>query len=459
MRVAVIGTGYVGLVTGTCLAEHGHRVICVDKVPEKIEALQRGVVPIYEPGLNELIDRNVKAGRLSFTLDTAAAIAAFEIIFIAVGTPPGPEGGADLSSVREAALAIGQAMRGYRVVVNKSTVPVGAADMVAGILAEQTPFPFDVVSNPEFLREGAAVEDCMHPDRIVIGTRSQRAAAVMKDLYRTFDAPIVLTDPRSAEMIKYAANAFLAVKISFINEVAGLCERLGADVQQVSHGIGLDPRIGQGFLKAGIGYGGSCFPKDTRALVHMAHRADYRLPVMQAAMEVNRNQRTALVERLRSALGGLEGKVVGVLGLTFKPNTDDVREAPALDLVRLIAQKGGVVQAYDPKGIENAKRVWAAMEGASTGSPATCCARAEDVAEGADALILATEWPEFATLAWDEMCRVMRQPYLFDGRNFLDPEYMRRIGFKYTGVGRGVPDIPAEAGALPDAEVAATEGE
>lgn len=447
MRVSVIGTGYVGLVTGTCLAEHGHRVICVDQVAEKIETLARGEVPIYEPGLKELIDRNVATRRLNFSRDAAAAVAASEIIFIAVGTPPGRDGDADLSNVKEAALTIGKAMRGYRVVVNKSTVPVGTVDLVAGILAEQTPYPFDVVSNPEFLREGAAVEDCLHPDRIVIGVRSERAAAMMRELYRTFDSPLVITHPRTAEMIKYAANAFLAVKISFINEIAGLCERLGADVQQVAHGIGLDRRIGSAFLKAGIGYGGSCFPKDTRALTHMAGRVDYRLPIVEAAMEVNRRQRNALIERLNIALGGMEGKVIGLLGLAFKPNTDDVREAPALDLIQLVTDRGGRVRAFDPKALENARRAYASrLDFPSDEGGVMWCSTVEEVAEEADALILATEWPEFATLDWKELYRKMRRPYLFDGRNFLDPYEMRRIGFTYVGVGRGISDIPTDDG-------------
>ncbi len=443
MKIAVIGTGYVGLVTGTCLAERGHRVVCVDKSPEKIEILNRGEVPIYEPGLKELIERNVAAGRLRFATDTALAAAESEVIFIAVGTPPGPNGEADLSYVREAAQTIGRSMRGYRVIVNKSTVPVGTADLVAGILAGQTHYPFDVVSNPEFLREGAAVEDCLHPDRIVIGTRGERAAGLMKELYRTFDAPVVVTDPRSAEMTKYASNAFLAVKISFINEVAGLCERLGADVHEVARGMGLDPRIGQAFLKAGLGYGGSCFPKDTQALVQMAKRVESRTPIVEAAIEVNCRQRAAVLERIKSALGGLEGKTVGLLGLAFKPHTDDAREAPALDLIRGIVLAGGLVQAYDPKAAENARLALASGGDAPIDSARVVfCQRPDEAAAGADALLLATEWPEFATLAWDEVVGRMRQPYLFDGRNFLNPGEMRRLGFKYTGVGRGVPDVP-----------------
>lgn len=437
MKVAVIGTGYVGLVTGTCLAEHGHHVICVDKVEEKIAALRSGVVPIYEPGLKEMIDRNVEAGRLNFTTDGAAAVGDAEVVFIAVGTPPGANGEADLRFVREAATMIGRAMKGYRVVVNKSTVPVGTTDLVAGILAENTVYPFDVVSNPEFLREGAAVEDCLHPDRIVIGTRSKKAEEIMTKLYSTFDAPIVVVDPRSAEMIKYASNAFLAVKISFINEIAGLCDLVGADVLEVSRGMGFDPRIGQAFLRAGIGYGGSCFPKDTQALLHVAKRVDYRLPILEAAVQVNLRQRRLLAQQAEQLLGGLGGKTIGVLGLAFKPNTDDVREAPALELIRYILEKGGAVRAYDPKAIENAKRALTEAGFDLNETPIEFCTDAASVGKDADAIILATEWPEFARIPWPDVLAEMRQPYLFDGRNLLDAAMMKEIGFHYRGIGRG----------------------
>lgn len=437
MKVAVIGTGYVGLVTGTCLAEHGHHVICVDKVEEKIAALRSGVVPIYEPGLKEMIDRNVGAGRLRFTTDGSAAVGEAEVVFIAVGTPPGANGEADLRYVREAAAMIGRAMKGYRVIVNKSTVPVGTTDLVAGIIAENTAYPFDVVSNPEFLREGAAVEDCLHPDRIVIGTRSKKAQEIMTKLYSTFDAPIVVVDPRSAEMIKYASNAFLAVKISFINEIAGLCDRVGADVLEVSRGMGFDPRIGQAFLRAGIGYGGSCFPKDTKALLHTANRVDYRLPILEAAMQVNERQRLLLARQAEQMLGGLDGKIIGVLGLAFKPNTDDVREAPALELIRYILERGGAVRAYDPKAIENAKRALVEAGFDVNQTSIEFCSDAVSVGKGADAILLATEWPEFARIPWSEVLETMRRPYFFDGRNLLDAAMMREIGFDYHGIGRG----------------------
>lgn len=437
MKVAVIGTGYVGLVTGTCLAEHGHHVICVDKIEGKIAALRAGEVPIYEPGLKEMIDRNVEAKRLSFTTDGASAVGESEVVFIAVGTPPGENGEADLRFVREAAIMIGRSMKGYRVIVNKSTVPVGTTDLVAGIIAENTPYPFDVVSNPEFLREGAAVDDCMHPDRIVIGTRSDRAKEIMTTLYSTFDAPIVVTDPRSAEMIKYASNAFLAVKISFINEIAGLCDLVGADIAEVSRGMGYDPRIGQAFLKAGIGYGGSCFPKDTQALLHIASRVAHRLPILEAATQVNESQRLLLARQAEQVLGGFGGRTVGILGLAFKPNTDDVREAPALQMIGYILDRGGAVRAYDPKATENAKKALLEAGFDLDHTPIEFCPDPISVAQDVDAIILATEWPEFARTPWREILPKMRRPYIFDGRNLLDPSEMHALGYHYRGVGRG----------------------
>lgn len=445
VKVSVVGTGYVGLVTAACLAEHSHHVVCVDKDAGRIEALRAGTVPIYEPGLEDLVARNAAAGRLEFGVDIAAAQASSEMVFIAVGTPPGPDGQADLSSVLEVTAAIRESMDDYCVVVIKSTVPVGTADLVAGILAGQGRFSFDVVANPEFLREGSAVADYLHPHRIVIGTNSEHAAARMVELYRTFGAPLVLTDPRSAEMIKYAANAFLAVRVSFINEIAGLCERLGADVHEVAEGIGLDPRIGREYLKAGLGYGGSCLPKDTSALVHTARGVGWRLPVLEAAMEVNRNQREQFVRRMETALSGLGGKVIGLLGLSFKPNTDDVRESPALDIVRLVVEGGGLVRAYDPKAMDNAENAC----GVSLPDRAeiTFVPGPAQVADGADALVLATDWPEFAALPWEEMRLRMRQPFLFDGRNFLDPARMLRSGYQYAGIGRGVPDVLRRVGA------------
>ena len=448
MRVGIVGTGYVGLVTGACLAEHGHQVVCVDRDGEKIGALRAGMLPFYEPGLGELVERNVGLGRLRFSTEVGEGVSFAQVVFIAVGTPPGPNGEADITAVREAAAEIGRTIPGYRVVAVKSTVPVGTADLVAGILASETPFPFDVVSNPEFLRQGAAVKDCLHPERIVVGTLSPRAAGIMRELYRTFDCPLLVTDPRTAEMIKYAANAFLAVKLSFINEMAGLCERLGADVQDVARGIGLDPRIGQGYLKAGIGYGGSCLPKDTRALLHLARRVGYRMPVVEGAVEVNRRQREEVLKRLRMLLGGLEDKVVGILGLAFKPHTDDVRESPALDIAWRLAASGAWVRAYDPKAREKA---WEALAARSSGGLSetsnaeeegirgriTLCRAAEEVAEGAEALLLLTDWPEFAVLDWEGIRKRMRRPLLFDGRNLLDPGAMQELGFVYLGVGRG----------------------
>lgn len=436
MHVAVIGTGYVGLVTGTCLAEHGHHVICVDSLQAKIDALNQGVIPIWEPGLEQLVLRNTAQGRLHFTTDTAAAVQASDIVIIAVGTPPGEDGSADLTYVCDAARTVARAINGYKVVVIKSTVPVGTGDLVEALIAEHTPHPVDVVSNPEFLREGSAVHDALHPDRIVIGTDSEKAASMMRELYSTLSAPILVTHRRSSEMIKYAANAFLSVKISFINEIAGLCERLDADVEEVARGIGLDKRIGSAFLKAGLGFGGSCFPKDTSALIRMAEQVGYTVPVVQAAVAVNHRQREAMVAKVTAALGDLSGKRVGMLGIAFKPNTDDVREAASLHLMQLLTSQGATVAAYDPVALENGRQAWQAQASPETVGAVSFCDSAEATAEGADALILVTEWPAFAELDWAAIYGRMKQPYLFDGRNLLDPETMRRIGFVYNGVGR-----------------------
>ena len=437
MNVAVIGTGYVGLVTGTCLADHGHHVVCVDAVQEKIDALNKGQIPIWEPGLDQLVQRNAAQGRLRFTTNTAAAVQASEIVMIAVGTPPGEDGSADLTYVLDAARTVAHAANGYKVVVIKSTVPVGTGDRVEVLMAGLTNHPVDVVSNPEFLREGSAVHDALHPDRIVIGTDSERAAAIMRELYASIDAPILVTHRRSSEMIKYAANAFLSVKISFINEIAGLCERLDADIEEVAWGIGLDKRIGGAFLKAGLGFGGSCFPKDTSALIRMAEEVGYTVPVVQAAVAVNHRQREVMVAKVRAALGTLRGKRIGMLGIAFKPNTDDVREAASLHLMKLLTAEGATVAAYDPVALETGRWAWRAQASPETAEAVVFCESAEATADQADALILVTEWPAFAELDWAAIYRRMKQPYLFDGRNLLDPAEMRRTGFKYVGVGRG----------------------
>lgn len=435
--MAVIGTGYVGLVTGTCLADHGHHVVCVDAVQEKIDALNKGQIPIWEPGLDQLVQRNAAQGRLRFTTNTAAAVQASEIVMIAVGTPPGEDGSADLTYVLDAARTVAHAANGYKVVVIKSTVPVGTGDRVEVLMAGLTNHPVDVVSNPEFLREGSAVHDALHPDRIVIGTDSERAAAIMRELYASIDAPILVTHRRSSEMIKYAANAFLSVKISFINEIAGLCERLDADIEEVAWGIGLDKRIGGAFLKAGLGFGGSCFPKDTSALIRMAEEVGYTVPVVQAAVAVNHRQREVMVAKVRAALGTLRGKRIGMLGIAFKPNTDDVREAASLHLMKLLTAEGATVAAYDPVALETGRWAWRAQASPETAEAVVFCESAEATADQADALILVTEWPAFAELDWAAIYRRMKQPYLFDGRNLLDPAEMRRTGFKYVGVGRG----------------------
>jgi UDPglucose 6-dehydrogenase len=430
--ICVVGTGYVGLVTGACFADLGNRVTCLDINQDKVEGLKQGIMPIFEPGLEELVERNVKAGRLAFTTDYAEALAEAEFVFIAVGTPSGVDGEADLRYVRSVAESIADVVDHPVVVVNKSTVPVGTGDWVADVIRKRradNDLEFSVVSNPEFLREGSAINDFMNPDRIVLGSLDREAANRVAQLYLSLRCPIVVTDLRTAEMIKYASNAFLATRISFINEIANICEELGADVREVAMGMGYDKRIGHAFLDAGLGWGGSCFPKDVKALAHMAVLHGTHPQLLQAVMDINRNQRRRVVMRLRRALGGLSDKVVGVLGLSFKPNTDDVREAPALEVIHLLQNEGAIIRAYDP----------AAMD-AGTGvlHNVTLCENPYQVAEGADALLLATEWNEFKHLDLERICRVMRQRIVMDGRNLWDPAHLRALGFTYFGVGQGM---------------------
>lgn len=429
MKLCIIGAGYVGLVSGACFAEHGNRVICVDNDEEKVRKLKSGVVPVYEPGLEELVERSRGTGRLEFTTDIRYGVEKSDIIFIAVGTPPLPDGDADLSSVKEVAGEIAILLNGYKIVVNKSTVPVGTQKLVRRIIEENraSRYPFDVVSNPEFLREGSAVYDTMHPDRIIIGADSERAAGVMRELYSSFKSPVMVTDPETAEMIKYASNAFLATKISFINEIANICERVGADVEQVARGMGLDSRISPHFLRAGIGYGGSCFPKDTAALVRMGEKAGYSFEILKSVIKVNRLQRFRVVEKLQDALGEIKGKVIGILGLAFKPGTDDVRESPALDIIRKIQEQGGRVKAYDPAAIPNARRVLEGVE---------YCNDPYEAAGGTDAVILATEWDEFKKIDLQKVKQLMRRPVFIDGRNIFDPGKMVELGFEYYCIGR-----------------------
>ena len=434
MRVAMIGTGYVGLVSGACFADFGHDVTCVDKDVAKIAALTRGEVPIYEPGLNDLVAANTRAGRLKFTNDLPAAVKAADAVFIAVGTPSRRgDGHADLSFVYDAAREIAAALDGFTVMITKSTVPVGTGDEVERIIREaRSDAEFAVVSNPEFLREGAAIQDFKHPDRIVVGSDDARARNVMTELYRPLylnRSPILFTDRRTAELIKYAANAFLATKITFINEIADLAEKVGADVQEVARGIGLDNRIGSKFLHAGPGFGGSCFPKDTVALLKTGQDHDAPLRIIEAVVAVNDTRKRAMARKVAAALGGeLRGKTVAVLGLTFKPNTDDMRESPSIPLITALQDMGAKVRAYDPTGMEQAKPLMANV---------AFCKDAYDCAQGASALVIVTEWEQFRALDFARLKTVMKRPVLVDLRNIYRPDEVARHGFTYESVGRG----------------------
>jgi UDPglucose 6-dehydrogenase len=436
-RIAIIGTGYVGLVTGTCFAELGNSVVCLDNDARKIAVLGRGEAPFYEPQLLEMIVRNQHAGRLSFSVDVAAGVRDSEIVFIAVGTPMSADGNADLSAVREVAATIGRALNGPKIVVSKSTVPVETGEMVSLIIAENAAEQHlvDVVSNPEFLREGSAVSDFMQPDRIVIGTSSPQAEAVMRDLYASLDAPFVVTDVRTSEMIKYAANAFLATKISFMNEIANICELVDVDVKAVGRGIGFDHRIGTQFMSPGIGYGGSCFPKDVRALEKIAHVRNYDAILLRSVETVNRGQIRRTFAKIEAALGGsVAGKTIAVLGLAFKPNTDDVREAPAIHLIDLFVRSGATVSAHDPIAGAGAR--------AEAGAEITYCDQMYEAINECDVLLLATEWNEYKNIDFRMVRKLMRGNVVFDGRNIFDPEKVVAEGLRYIGVGRAKKPAP-----------------
>ena len=427
MKIAVIGTGYVGLVTGTCLAAMGHQVIGVDKEKEKINLLNRGKLTIYEVGLPELLTRHLDRN-LSFTTNTHEAVLESEIVFITVGTPRGEEGKADMRYAVEAAEDIAGAMDGYKIVVNKSTMPVGSTKLVERVINERAEGrEFDVVSNPEFLREGSAVRDFMHPDRIVIGTHSQRAAGIMSELYRSLKAPLFITDSASAEMIKYASNAFLATKVSFINAIANICEAVDADVKEVAMGMGYDHRIGFEFLRSGPGFGGSCFPKDCQALIEIARGSGYHFYLLEGVMQVNREQMELTAKKAERRLGGLAGKNVAAWGLAFKPNTDDVRDSPAVEIIRLLVDGGARVRAYDPQAMDNARAILPDLEYAR--DPL-------DVVEGADLLLILTDWDEFKMQDFRKVGELMKSREILDARNCLEPLAIRRLGFNYEGVGR-----------------------
>jgi UDPglucose 6-dehydrogenase len=435
MRVAMIGAGYVGLVSGACFADFGHHVVCVDRDPEKIAVLKKGGVPIYEPGLAELIASNAQAGRLEFTENLNEAVSRADVTFIAVGTPSRRgDGHADLSYVYAAAREIAAVRTGFTVIATKSTVPVGTGDEVERVMREENPHAtFAVVSNPEFLREGAAIRDFKHPDRIVIGADNEAAKEIMADLYRPLylnAAPILFTKRNTAELIKYAANAFLATKITFINEIADLCEKVGADVQEVARGIGMDNRIGSKFLHAGPGFGGSCFPKDTLALVKTGQDYGISLRIVETVVASNDIRKRAMAQRVMAALGGsVRSKTVGVLGLTFKPNTDDIREAPAISLIMALLDFGATVRAFDPLGMDQAKQIMPHV---------VYCADAYECAHGADVLVLVTEWEQFRALDFERLKVMMASPIIVDLRNIYRPHEMRKLGFKYSSVGQSV---------------------
>ncbi len=429
-QICVIGVGYVGLVTAACFADLGNRVIALDINKDKIKGLNRGVMPIYEPGLKEIVDRNVRGSRLSFTVSYAEALENTEYAFIAVGTPSGVDGEADLRYVEAAARSIAENMRAPLIIINKSTVPVGTGDWVADIVRRHQPhsIPFSVVSCPEFLREGTAISDFLQPHRNVLGSLDHDAAEKVAQLHLPLRAPIIITDLRTAEMIKYASNAFLATKISFINEIATICEALGADVKEVAVGMGYDTRIGSQFLEAGLGYGGSCFPKDVRALAFMAAEKGRHPQLLNAVMEINDDRRPMAINRLREMLGDLKGSTIGLMGLSFKPNTDDMRDAPSIAIAEALIAEGAHVRAYDPVSMENARSILPAIE---------MCPDPYSLAEDCDALFVVTGWNEFMQLDLERIRSLMRQPVLFDGRNIYDPRDMVQLGFHYRGVGRG----------------------
>ncbi len=432
MNICVVGVGYVGLVTGACFAEFGNHVVCVDNDEEKIESLKKGIIPIYEPGLEEMVKRNHSAERLFFTSEVDEAVEQSLAVFIAVGTPSDEEGSANLEYVYQVAESIGRLMKGYKIIVTKSTVPVGTGKEIKEIVTrkQKNKIPFDVASNPEFLREGSAIEDFMRPNRVVIGTDSEQATAIMKDLYSPLyliETPFIITNVETAEMIKYASNAFLATKISFINEMANICELAGADVHQVAKGMGLDGRIGRKFLHPGPGYGGSCFPKDTRAILKLAESLGYQFQIVQSVIDVNERQHQRMVEKVEGVLGELKGKRLGILGLTFKPNTDDIRDSPAIKIMDSLLQKGASVSAYDPAGMEAAKGLLSQVHYVED---------MYDVAEGADALLILTEWNQFRTLDWDRVKSLLRTPTVFDLRNIYEPSRVRERGLSYHCVGR-----------------------
>ncbi len=432
MKLTIIGTGYVGLVTGTCFAEAGHEVICVDKDAEKVKLLQAGGMPIYEPGLEELVEKNVKAGRLHFSNSTREGVERSDVIFIAVPTPAQPDGSVDLSFIEGVSREIAGTMTEYKIIVDKSTVPVKTGQKVAETIQRycKAKVDFDVVSNPEFLREGFAVGDFMKPDRVVVGVASPRPVQAMKEVYAPYNAPIIVTDIHSAELIKHAANSFLALKISYINAISVLCEMSGANVQEVANGMGMDARIGRKFLDASLGFGGSCFPKDLSAFIQISEQLGYSFGLLKEVQQINARQMDRFFKKISDTLWVLKGKTLGVLGLAFKQNTDDVRMSPAIDLCHRLQKEGAALRVHDPQAMEKARAVL---------KDVTYVADMNDVAEGCDALVIATEWPEFKQLDLEKARKNLTHPILFDGRNLFDVDEMERLGFLYKSIGRGKP--------------------
>ncbi|MFH1459886.1 MAG: UDP-glucose/GDP-mannose dehydrogenase family protein [Candidatus Omnitrophota bacterium] len=430
MNIAIVGSGYVGLVSGTCFAELGNKVICVDNNEEKIQELNKGIIPIYEPGLEKLIKKNCRKKQLFFTTNIKKAVEKSKIIFIAVGTPPKADGNADLRYIEQVSRDVARYMNNYKVVVEKSTVPVETNKWVKYIMRlNNHKIDFDVASNPEFLKEGSAIDDFMHPDRVVLGVESEKAKKLLVKLYKPLKVPIVVTNIQSAEIIKHASNSFLATKISFINSVANICEKVGADIEKVAEGMGLDKRIGSSFLKAGIGYGGSCFPKDVQAFIRIAEKLDCQFDILKEVERVNEKQRKLIFKKIEHSLWILNGKNIGVLGIAFKPNTDDIRSAPAIDIIKMLQGEGAQVKAYDPKAMEHAKKLLPNVD---------FCKNAYDVARGSDALVIITEWPEFKKLNLLKIKKLLNHPIIIDARNIFEAARMKKLGFRYTDVGRPV---------------------
>ncbi|MDP2912839.1 MAG: UDP-glucose/GDP-mannose dehydrogenase family protein [Candidatus Omnitrophota bacterium] len=431
MNICIIGTGYVGLVSGACFADLGHNVICIDNDKKKIKKLKKGIMPIYEPGLEELVRRNLKNGRLKLGSNIKEGVKASEIIFIAVGTPSKENGEADLTFVENVSREIARSMTSYRLIVEKSTVPVNTGEWVEHIIRvfkRNKAVPFDVASNPEFLREGSGIEDFMHPDRIVIGVKSKKARAILVELYKGLNAPIVVTDIKSAEIIKHASNSFLATKISFINAVSNICDKAGADIVEVARGVGLDRRIGKEFLRAGIGFGGSCFPKDLAAFMRISDNLGYEFGLLEEAQRINYNQKRLVVKKITDHLWNIPAKTITILGLSFKPDTDDMREAPSIDIISMLRKEGARIKVYDPEAMQKAKALFK--------RDVEFCADPYRAAKNSDCLVVVTEWNEFKDLDFKKIKKLMRQPIIIDGRNIYDPGRMRKLGFTYVGIGR-----------------------